>query len=190
MKLDKEQQKHVVEAIRKIAKIKKLKVKSYAIYTVEDDIFIHSDFFVDSEKISYRIYVKYYEYDDIFWKVMQMPSNSTQKDSIRAIGAFKAPSILLEEGEIGLTEKYEEQVSEFINMILECSYKFIKNYNIDEYVINSSEELDINILKYLAYIHLDRKEDARNVAENALRAGEKGRFSNEGKYFFEWAMTL
>lgn len=75
-------------------------------------------------------------------------------------------------------------------MILECSCDFIKNHNIDEYVIKCAEGLDINILKYLAYIHMDREKDARTVAENALHNGEKGRFSNEGKCFFEWAMTM
>lgn len=58
----------------------------------------------------YRIYIKNYEYDDIFWKVLQMPSNSKQADSLRAVGAFKAPSILIKKGEVELTENYEAQV--------------------------------------------------------------------------------
>lgn len=190
MKLDKEQQKHVVEAIRKAAKLKKYKVKSYAIYSVEGNLFIHADFFVDSEKISYRIYVKNYEYDDIFWNVMQMPSNSKQSDSLRAVGAFKAPSVLLDKGEIRLDEDYEEQVNYFVNLIFERSHNFLNTHDIDEYVINCTDGLDINILKYIAYIHMGKKSEARMIAEKAIHNGDKGRFSNEGKYFFEWALTL
>lgn len=190
MKLDKAQQKNVVEVIRKAAKLKKYKVKSYAIYTVEGDIFIHADFFVDSEKISYRIYVKNYEYDDIFWNVMQMPSNSKQSNSLRAVGAFKAPSVLLDKGKIGLTEDYEEQVGDFMNLIFERSHNFLSTYDIDEYVINCTEGQDINILKYIAYIHMGKKNEARMIAEKAIHNGDKGRFSNEGKFFFEWALTL
>lgn len=190
MKLDKEQQKRVVEAIRKVAKQKKYKVRSYAIYTVEGNIFIHADFFVDSEKISYRIYVKNYEYDDIFWNVMQMSSNSKQSDSIRAVGAFKAPSVLLDKGDIELTENYEEQVIDFVNLIFECSHNFLNTQDIDEYVINCTEGLDINILKYIAYIHMEKKNEARMIAEKAIHDGDMGRFKNGGKFFFEWALTL
>lgn len=190
MKLNKEQQKHVVEAIRKAAKLKKYKVRGYAIYTVESNLFIHADFFVDSEKISYRIYVKNYKYDDIFWNVMQMPDNSKQNDSLRAVGAFKAPSVLLDKGEIELTDDYEEQASNFVNLIFERSHNFLNTQDIDEYVINCTDGMDINILKYIAYIHMGKKEEARMIAEKAIHDGDKGRFSNEGKYFFEWALTL
>ena len=61
--------------------------------SVKDNAFIHCDFLVvNSQKLVYRIYIKNYDYDDIFWKVMQMSSNSKRNDSLRAIGAFKAPS--------------------------------------------------------------------------------------------------
>lgn len=108
MKLDKEQQKHFAEAIRNASKKKGFKVKGCSIYVLEGNAFIHCDYFVDSQKMFYRIYIKNYEYDDIFWKVLQMPSNSKQADSLRAVGAFKAPSILIEKGEVELTENYEE----------------------------------------------------------------------------------
>lgn len=40
---------------------------------------------------------------------MQMPTNSKKSNSLRASGAFKAPSILLKKGEVDLTDKYDEQ---------------------------------------------------------------------------------
>ena len=96
LKLDKEQQKHFVETIRNASKKRGFRVKGYAIYALEGNAFINCDYFVDSQKMSYRIYIKNYEYDDIFWNVLHMSSNSKQADSLRAVGAFKAPSILLE----------------------------------------------------------------------------------------------
>ena len=69
MKLDKEQQKHFAEAIRNASKKKGFKVKGCSIYVLEGNAFIHCDYFVDSQKMFYRIYIKNYEYDDIFWKV-------------------------------------------------------------------------------------------------------------------------
>ena len=44
-----------------------------------------------------------------------MPSNSKQADSLRAVGAFKAPSILIEKGEVELTENYEELAEVLLN---------------------------------------------------------------------------
>lgn len=75
------------------------KTKTNIIYSVKDNAFIHCDFLVvNSQKLVYRIYIKNYNYDDIFWKVMQMPTNSKKSNSLRASGAFKAPSILLKRG--------------------------------------------------------------------------------------------
>ncbi len=56
MKLDKEQQKHFAEAIRNASKKKGFKVKGCSIYVLEGNAFIHCDYFVDSQKMFYRIY--------------------------------------------------------------------------------------------------------------------------------------
>lgn len=188
MKLDKEQQKHFAEAIRNASKKKGFKVKGCSIYVLEGNAFIHCDYFVDSQKMFYRIYIKNYEYDDIFWKVLQMPSNSKQADSLRAVGAFKAPSILIEKGEVELTENYEELAESLVELIMECSHDFMKNYDIDEYVVNNAEEMNIDILKYLAYIHMNRVNESQVIAEEAIKSGKVGSFKNGGKSFFEWAI--
>ena len=65
------------------------KTKTNIIYSVKDNAFIHCDFLVvNSQKLVYRIYIKNYNYDDIFWKVMQMPTNSKKSNSLRASGAL------------------------------------------------------------------------------------------------------
>ena len=190
MKLSKEQQKHFVESIRRSSKARGLKVKSYAIYMVKGNAFIHCDYFVDSQKVSYRIYIKNYDYDNIFWEVMRMPSNTKQADSLRAVGAFKAPSVLLTKGEEELTEKYEEQAEHIIELIVECIHNFMEKYDIDEYVVNYADGMNIDILKYLAYIHMNKVSEAQIVAREAINNGNGGNFKNEGKSFFEWALTL
>ena len=69
----------------------------------------------------YRIYIKEYDYDNIFWEIMQMPDNKKESASLRACGAFKSPSILLKNGEIDLTEQYEEQAQYLVELI-DASY--------------------------------------------------------------------
>ena len=64
---------------------------------------------------------------------MQMPTNRKKNDSLRASGAFKAPSILLKKGEVDLTDKYDEQAEYLLGLVDECSHNFMKKYDIDEF---------------------------------------------------------
>lgn len=80
MKLDKNQKKQLISAIYISSDSRGYKAKTNTIYRVIDKAFIHCDFLiVNSQKLIYRIYIKNYDYDDIFWKIMQMPSNSKKK---------------------------------------------------------------------------------------------------------------
>ena len=165
-------------------------IKEYHKQDLYDNFDLHdiADNTSKEEEINDYLYTKNYEYDDIFWKVLQMPSNSKQADSLRAVGAFKAPSILIEKGEVELTENYEELAESLVELIMECSHDFMKNYDIDEYVVNNAEGMNFDILKYLAYIHMNRVNEAQVIAEEAIKSGKVGSFKNGGKSFFEWAI--
>lgn len=189
MKLDKNQQKQLISAIYISSDSRGYKAKTNTIYRVIDKAFIHCDFLiVNSQKLIYRIYIKNYDYDDIFWKIMQMPSNSKEPDSLRAVGAFQAPTITVKTGQMELTDQYEEQAKVLVELVEESSNRFMEQYDIDEYAINCQGEMYINVLKYLAYVHMNKKSEARRIAEEALRDGDVNNFENEGKTFFEWAL--
>lgn len=191
MKLDKNQQKQLINSIYISANGRGYKVKAKTIYKVIDKAFIHCDFLiVNSQKLVYRIYIKNYDYDDIFWKFMQMSSNSTKNDSLRASGAFKSPSILLRKGEVDLTEKYEEQAEYLVGLVDEYSQNFMEKYDIDEYVIECEDGMDKEILKCLAYIHLNNIGQAVKIAKRSLDEGNRGNYENGGKTFFEWIVTF
>ena len=64
----------------------------------------------------------------------------------------------------------------------------MEKYDIDEYVINCADGMNIDILKYLAYIHMNKVNEAQILAEEAIKSGKVGNFKNEGKSFFEWAI--
>lgn len=192
MKLDKNQQKQLISAIRIFADSRGYKARTNTIYKVIDKAFIHCDFLVvNSQKLIYRIYIKNYDYDDIFWKIMQMSSNSKRNDSLRAIGAFKAPSVLLKKGGIELIEKYEEQAEYLVGLVDECSRNFMEKYDIDEYVIECEDVLmGREVLKCLAYIHVNNIEQAVKIAQKSINDGKNGNYENEGKTFFEWVLIL
>lgn len=191
MKLDKNQQKELINAIYISSNGREYKTKKNTIYRVIDKAFIHCNFLiVNSQKLVYRIYIKNYDYDDIFWEIMQMSSNSKKNDSLRAIGAFKAPSILLKKGEVDLTEKYEEQAEYLVGLVDECSHNFMEKYDIDEYVIVYEDGMDKEVLKCLAYIHMNDIEQAVKIAANSINDGNRGNYVNGGKAFFEWIQML
>ena len=191
MKLDKNQQKELINAIYISSNGREYKTKKNTIYRVIDKAFIHCNFLiVNSQKLVYRIYIKNYDYDDIFWEIMQMSSNSKKNDSLRAIGAFKAPSVLLKKGEVDLTEKYEEQAEYLVELVDECSHNFMEKYDIDEYVIVYEDGMDKEVLKCLAYIHMNDIEQAVKIAANSINDGNRGNYVNGGKAFFEWIQML
>lgn len=191
MKIDKNQQKQLINAICISSDRRGYKKKTNTIYTVNDNAFIHCDFLiVNSQKLVYRVYIKNYDYDDIFWKIMQMPDNSKKNDSLRASGAFKAPSILLKKGEVDLTEKYEEQAEYLVELVDECSHNFMERYNIDKYIIDYEDGMDKEILKCLAYIHMNNIEAAIKIAQDSLNNGNRGNYENGGKAFFDWVLML
>lgn len=191
MKLDKNQQKQLVEAIRIYVGKKGYKIKSNSIYFIKDNAFIHCDFLiVNAQKIVYRIYIKDYDYDKIFWNIMQMSDNIKKKDYLRACGAFKSPSILLKKGEMELNGKNEEQAEYLVELIDKCSHNFMVQYNIDEYVVNNESGIGKEILRCLAYLHMEKQEDAIALALASIDSGDKGEFVNEGKAFFEWMLLI
>ena len=76
LKLDKIQEKNFKKILKSIVKNKGYKEKSGRIFLVIKDIFIYSCVDVlHHEIIDYTIHIKYYDYDDIFWKIMRMPEN-------------------------------------------------------------------------------------------------------------------
>lgn len=191
MKLNKDQQKELFYTIRIKVEKAGYKLKSNTIYVVKKDCLIHCDFLVvDSKKIIYRIYIKAYSYDDIFWDILHMPDNSKKSDSLRACGAFKAPSVLIKKDEVELTDKYDELADFLIEEISKNSNEFLSNYNVDDYVVNDEKGIDKEILQCLAYIHMNCSDKAKEIAKNAICVGDKGRFENEDKGFFEWVILF
>ena len=69
MKLDKNQQKQLINLIYTSSNRRGYKSKKNTIYKVNSNAFIHCDFLiVNSQKLVYRVYIKNYDYDDIFWR--------------------------------------------------------------------------------------------------------------------------
>lgn len=179
----------LMQQIKLNADNKGYKVKSNSLYQLKGDNFIHSDYLiVESKKIIFRIYIKKYSYDNIFWDTMHMNDNKKKNDSLRAIGAFKAPSILIKKGEYELSEDVVNLAHQFIEEVEVASDNFLASNEINMYVLNHEDGQDNKILKCLAYLDMKQYVQANEVARSALEVGDRGRFENEGNSFFEWLL--
>lgn len=198
MELNKEQKKQLENVIRNKAREKGYKKRDFAIYKKKNYAFIHCFFFIRSQDFSYRIYIKNYDYDDIFWKIMQMPENSKESDSLRAVGAFRSPSIELKKDILEYTEDLDGLADYLLEMTERCSCNFIKRYeDIDKYIIEYNDDVYNDVyhnaynnayigeLRCIAFLHMGKSEEARKLAQAYIDKGERGGFSNKGISFYE-----
>lgn len=80
------------------------KLVSNCIYRKLNDYLVSAIYFARNSdnqyKLTLRYNIKLYYYDNIFWEVFDMKENCLQKDSLRANGAYTAPSIQWDEKHI------------------------------------------------------------------------------------------
>ena len=50
--------------------------------------------------------------------------------------------------------------------------------------------MDKEVLKCLAYIHMNNIEQAVKIAQNSINDGNGGNYENGGKAFFEWILMF
>lgn len=191
MKISKEQEKELCKAFKPVFRKHNYKTRLGRYFSKQGNSFIIVLMSImKHEIIDYRIEIKEYVYDDIFWKIMQMPENSEEPDSLRAVGAFRAPSMLIKQGQLDITEKYEELAELFISDIEKSVQEFIEQYNLDDYALNNAKGWNNKTLRCLAYIHQGKIYEAKKLAQYYIDCGDEGGFKNAGKFFFEWLLLM
>lgn len=186
MKIDKQVQKNCIAKIKEIATKNGYKKIQNTIYKMENENIISVDFvIVNSEYLSYRINIKKQSFDRIFWEIMRMEDNLSKGEALRVNGAFAAPTILIAKGKVELSENVDIMAKLFFEKINEEIMSFLKMNNIIQYIFSDNVKNDVNILRCLSYIDLDLPSEAKELAEKQILLGDKGRFENEGKGFFE-----
>lgn len=186
MKIDKQAQKNCILLIKDIAKNDGYRKNQNTIYKIINDNIIFVDFLiVNSEYLIYRINIKKYSFDDIFWKIMKMEENIKKGIVLRVNGAFAAPAVSIAEGKVELLEDVNISVKNFYEIINREVNNFLNKYNVVQYIFSANEMIDANILQCLSYMDSNLTTKAKELAEKQILLGDKGRFKNEGKGFFE-----
>ncbi len=186
MKNDKQVQKKCVSTIKEIAIKTGYRKIQNTIYKMENEYVISVDFLVvNSKYLSYRINIKRQSYDKIFWQIMRMEENLNKGDALRVNGAFAAPTVLIAKGNVELSENIDLTAKYFLEKINEEINYFLERNDVAQYIFSGNVKVDAGILQCLAYIDLDLLSKAKELAKKQILSGDKGRFENEGKGFFE-----
>lgn len=191
MKLDRNQEKELKKIISVTMKKNGFKVKMGRAYIIKNNAFIYSNIDILShEKLDYDIYIKEYIYDDIFWKILQMPENSLEPDSLRAVGAYKSPSIKIKNVQLDISGEFDA-LAEYIRLDIENSINgFFQINNIDDYIIEEKNNICNDVLKCIAYIHKGDVKKSKKIAYDNIKKGKKGGYINKEKTFFEWLISM
>lgn len=167
------------------------KLVSNCIYRKLNDYLVSAIYFArfsdNQYKLTLRYNIKLYYYDNIFWEVFDMKENCLQKDSLRANGAYTAPSIQWDEKTYTIKNVSEvdqvcvEAINEFNTESEMYIDKILSEYgSFDSFILKQEGIMDEMLLKMLANINMKKYADAENIANTELKQGRGGRFQNNG----------
>ncbi|MBR4288198.1 MAG: hypothetical protein IKT50_02035 [Clostridia bacterium] len=190
MNLGKETKKNLEQSIKNQGKKLGFKSKNGFIFSKIGENFVTVTYvIVNFCKLVYTIELKKFSYDDIFWDILHMPDNKKMPFSLRANGAFSAPSIILSQGEIALSSDVEAIPESFLNMVEEKISFFLSKHEVNSYVLSHKDIPCSSTLMCLAFLDMDNPSAAVKIAQKEIAAGNRlGGFENEGKVFFEWIL--
>lgn len=190
-------EKEVKQIIKKQAKKHGFNVSSNCIYKRYNKYFTYSVFWIrcieNQFKLFFRMNIKLYNYDNLFWDIFDMKDNITAKDSLRANGAYTCPSIQWKEKSYDI-KQFDSTEEDVDNAILDFQKEidsFIINLNdnygsFDSYVLSHTDILDQKLMEMLANISKQNYRAARDIAIIEVKNGNRGGYSNKGKDIFEY----
>lgn len=202
-KIDKQLNKELKQSIRSAAKRLKLKSRSERFFDKVGDYLvkymIDINFPDNKFRLIIRPYIKPYIFDDIFWEVFDMASNSQEPMSLRAVGAFTVDSLSLpikinEEDwtmeDLDL-EKIESKVFEVLSEVHEEVVKLISGFaNFEDFyaytVENGPRIAGYDLMGMLLMIHREQYAEALQMAEDLIAKRKFGGFNNKSKWINEY----
>ncbi|MEE6452655.1 hypothetical protein RAH41_18990 [Gottfriedia acidiceleris] len=196
--LFKEIEKIQERAMRELAKEFGLKKRSYCLFNKVGDFFVtgvYSTNFTDDNVISISMdcNIKPYIYDDLFWEVFDIKENAKEPMSLRAIGAFVAPTYSIQVIEIveNSLENIEDDIRQTVVEFIYTYETFINSIeqsvdNFNNFVLQQSDFYHLDLMKMLAYMQGGKFITALNSANDLISKGDTGPLSTGNKGIYEY----
>ena len=202
-KIDKQLKKELKKVQRNAAKKLQLKSRDWAYFNKVGDYLVSYRININFPDNEFRLtidpYIKPYIFDDIFWEVFDMASNSQEPMSLRAVGAFTVDSVSLPYKIVkedwtmdGLDlEKVESKVFEVLSEVHEEVVKLINSFPTFEdfyaYTVKNGPSLvGYDLIGMLLMIHREQYAEALQKAEGLIAKRKFGDFQNKSKWINEY----
>ena len=202
-KIDSQLKKELKKVQRNAAKKFQLKSRDWAYFNKVGDYLVSYMIDIDFPDNEFRLtidpYIKPYIFDDIFWEVFDMASNSQEPMSLRAVGAFTVDSLSLpyrmvkedwtmEDLDL---EKVESKILEVLSETHEEVLKLISSFSDFEdfytYVVeNVPNPARHDLMGMLLMIHREQYAEALRMAEGLIAKRKFGGFNNKSKWINEY----
>lgn len=168
-------------------KKRKYQLKNGIIFKKKSDYLVILSGSVSNNKYNYWIGIKRYLSDDYFWDILNMQSNKTEPESLRVIGAFSAPKIILKFDSLNIDEDFDKFINELYDEFDMTIESFIEKNKYIDYVCNHKTASSNEII-LLYFLEQGDYKKALNIAISQQKLGNRGGFENEGKTFYQWAI--
>lgn len=202
-KIDKQLKKELKKVQRNAAKKIQLKSRDWAYFNKVGDYLVSYRININFPDNEFRLtidpYIKPYIFDDIFWEVFDMASNSQEPMSLRAVGAFTVDSLSLpyrmvkedwtmEDLDL---EKVETKIFEGLSEAHEEVKKLISGFASFEdfyaYTVENGPRIaGYDLIGMLLMIHREQYKEALQMAEDLIAKRDFGDFQNKSKWINEY----
>lgn len=192
-------EKALIKEFKAVAKTFKYKSISNSLYKKDNDFFMHTVYFAaykdNALKFTVWNYVKTYKSDNLFWTIFDMRDNISEKDSLRANGAYTMPSYK--------SSDYSLEIQEVTNLheICKCLMKkivvgydeFLNSLSRDAkkfncFLLEQNGYLREDLIKMIANIELQNLKKAKEIAEIEIDKGNRGGFRNNDKDIYQYIL--
>ena len=190
----KAKEKEYKELIKNVGRKYGMQHKLCSLFFCQKNYFIDIiyDFNASNNKFMYRAGIKYLDYDDIQWDVLEMSDNKNEPLSLRAVGAFSAGGThFIENTVVPLGNEPEAVIDNILAEIKKKAEAYEED--LDEKIISEVGEKEEDKMEavtglFIVYIHMKKFAEARDLIEKCLKNGYEGSYGNNGKSFVELAL--
>lgn len=163
-----------------------------------------------TRNLHHMFFYKWYDFDDLFWKIVGLPENAQQPLSFRATGAWKAPMTDLESGGKVLPEMTKQEVSTRVSSIFEMYEPMVDRMGRDLVTLDDNLDFlrdeqrkhleqfpgsvrDIHVQETITLILKGDRQQALRLIDERIAAGDWGGFGWPGHTFFtaakDWVLS-